>query len=462
MCSALLATCSHIVPEGPVISPLKVWTLIGSLAVALLVLPAATASADVGIAWVGGTVNATADVGPAGFNESYSDNLTIVGQDLAEPGGPCATSDCEAFAQTFIACPGISVEPAIFFGSQTATYPEGTEAINFTASHTGIFPPHCWFDHFVMVVEDINDTTTTQSNSIPASNNVVDGIDATPYVALPTGPPDTCIGLSVLPDHAAGSSESDEELTCEADLAAGKSVLATITDIMSTYGPITVDVWVTYEDPDNPSSNPPPASTIDSIARHIIDDSPSDSDIPTESDTDIETTAKDCQELAVQASLTGAIATGSHDNPCEHLPIFMPGSDVPTVAQADYNAITSTPSWFQLHYRSQADNPGYPGNRGWYRSDPACSGLPSGTSCQEYPYYASLEGGPGANPAVSLTPVNSGENTTEGLRLANMVNTSECHMTSDPVNTPFLVVPLGASQLMGSAAPATDYSCGDQ
>jgi hypothetical protein len=140
--------------------------------------------------------------------------------------------------------------------------------------------------------------------------------------------------------------------------------------------------------------------------------------------------------------------------PCDALAILLPGSDFPTTTTHDWQAIVgggasnSNPAWVRLHYESQADKISSGLSRSWFSSEPECEGLAgTGKSCDEYPFYASTEGGPGA----SLEPVPTSDNSGAGSRYGVFVRT--CGLSSE-LHTPFLVVPMAFA-----GAPPTTHFC---
>lgn len=117
--------------------------------------------------------------------------------------------------------------------------------------------------------------------------------------------------------------------------------------------------------------------------------------------------ARQCVALASWSNVV------SEDN-CRDRPIFSPGSDVIQAAQHDHDAIfgdgvQGRPDWIKLSYVTAAEK-ALTVPRGWYRS--TCQGSGE-TSCDEYPFYTSVEGGPGA----SLRIINAAQNSLEGRLL---------------------------------------------
>lgn len=180
-------------------------------------------------------------------------------------------------------------------------------------------------------------------------------------------------------------------------------------------------------------------------------------------DTEVRTVIEQCRSLLAQygGGLTFAAA-----DPCT-LAIFVPGYDVaqppdtPGAPQGpadhDLSAIASNPNWLQLHYVSQANKGANGLKRDWYKNPKyqtqptVCTdttGGVTGLECDEYPFYTSAEGGPGA----SLLPVDADQNGKEGTILNGMYQRADCHFQSgigpdDTSGTPYLVLPMPSATL---------------
>ncbi len=115
-------------------------------------------------------------------------------------------------------------------------------------------------------------------------------------------------------------------------------------------------------------------------------------------------------------------------------------------AEHDAEAIERRADWVMLNYVSAAErhNAGVP--RGWYGGDPRCAKDESDPrACDEYPYYASAQGGPGA----SLKLIDAEHNAQEGRLYEGFL--SSCMVTS---GDPFLVLPMPSGN-----APPTRRIC---
>jgi hypothetical protein len=113
---------------------------------------------------------------------------------------------------------------------------------------------------------------------------------------------------------------------------------------------------------------------------------------------------------------------------CETLPIFISGDEVPTATQHDIEALDGYPAWIKLNYESSAAKEGKV-SRTWYTGLGGCSGTkPAESSCDEYPFYATQQGGPEDSPEPSLKWVNEEDNSKQGSKYSGFV--SACGMAA--------------------------------
>ena len=150
------------------------------------------------------------------------------------------------------------------------------------------------------------------------------------------------------------------------------------------------------------------------------------------------------------ASEKAAAMTGQ---PCTTMPILFPGFETGAAGMNDLKGILSNPSWFQLTYLSGKDKLATGVSDGWYerkqyrefcKDEPR---RPRGVQCDEFPWYTTVEGGPGAR----LEEVPILENRADGQALRNMQDDFQCQMAfsapgvRDNIGSGtqrFLVVPL--------------------
>jgi hypothetical protein len=166
----------------------------------------------------------------------------------------------------------------------------------------------------------------------------------------------------------------------------------------------------------------------------------------------IRTILRQCQKLVVLAPQAGL-----PKDACSTMPIFATGSDVKEATHHDLQAIASNPSWLTLTYASQAEKLADGFQRTWWSSTHPCASGPSGTSCDEFPYFSSDQGGLNGQSATqpSLRSISSSHNSLQGTHYGNFA-TKKCKLQSAPRGAPerdFIVVPVPFLP--------TSYWCGD-
>jgi hypothetical protein len=145
-----------------------------------------------------------------------------------------------------------------------------------------------------------------------------------------------------------------------------------------------------------------------------------------------------CATQAVLSSVT-AIGSGGKCDVTKYN-VFYPGWDTPATTMHIFDAIGLNPRWANLHRATGS------GSRRWYKSDPACAGSSLLMWCDEYPFYTSLEGGPGA----SLRLVPATEQMSQGGKLSAFYAACKV-IANDPWEGAFGVVP--------GRMPTTTWTC---
>ncbi len=153
--------------------------------------------------------------------------------------------------------------------------------------------------------------------------------------------------------------------------------------------------------------------------------------------------ARACIKAEVAARAAGVI--GPDERPCLEEPVFFPGADAGYAALHDAQAIAERPEWAKLTYISGADKRASGVEARWYtlaaNRTPACPPKPAerGKNCDEYPFFTTVEGGPGA----SLQEVPADENRAEGSALRRMYSDPNGQMEGvGSESTRFFVVSL--------------------
>jgi hypothetical protein len=260
-------------------------------------------------------------------------------------------------------------------------------------------------------------------------------------------------GAAGLGTHNLQSTATDQQLAYDAAIALGK----TAEQAFAAAAGGSVLLWFAHKffSPTpaqpvvvNPPPPPPPPPTpsqtkpqpaaptmsyLDLITEDFIEHNPKTLTWP-----DAQNGARTCIFLTQYAIATGALTGSAADNPCANQTVFLPGGEFPETTQHNWDAIISHPAWINLNWVNQLDR-GATLNREWYRPYVPCAGNITGTSglsCDEYPFYSSAQSGPGA----SLRLVDHSQNIKAGRRYQTF--SGRCKLVSDPVNTPFLVIPM--------------------
>ncbi|HEV7163127.1 MAG TPA: hypothetical protein VGN25_07735, partial [Solirubrobacteraceae bacterium] len=155
---------------------------------------------------------------------------------------------------------------------------------------------------------------------------------------------------------------------------------------------------------------------------------------PEKTEVETEPIAEGCLLLVDAAELDGA-------TDCTLLPIFASGSDVATATEHDLKALGRYPRWVVLNYESSASKEAKE-SRNWYKGLEGCAGTrPEGESCDEYPFFATQQGGGKVSPPASLEWINKTDNSTQGGKYGNFV--TGCSMASrSSTNYAFLGIPM--------------------
>jgi hypothetical protein len=103
---------------------------------------------------------------------------------------------------------------------------------------------------------------------------------------------------------------------------------------------------------------------------------------------------------------------------CISLPIFALGSNIKTATEHAITALYGEhgePKWLILNYESKETKEAKGESREWYRGKSGCEGeTPAEKSCDEYPFFTTLQGGPNGDPLPSLAFINAADNSKQG------------------------------------------------
>ena len=151
----------------------------------------------------------------------------------------------------------------------------------------------------------------------------------------------------------------------------------------------------------------PPEWRAKDVAARIATRNPNllrvDGEVATNAD--VQTITEECLIRASEAGLDGSAD-------CSGLPVFVSGNDVAEAARHDLEALAATPPRpFKLNYLRGGPS-GVP--RQWYASRPECNPLLDATDCDEYPFFATEQGGPQAEILPHLKRIDSAHNRDQG------------------------------------------------
>jgi len=276
-----------------------------------------------------------------------------------------------------------------------------------------------------------------------------DGLDLVRVGLLFGTTTEVCDDLLSYPGtHNESSSATDQWLACDAAVTARKSMSEVLKAVsLSGTG---VLMWLMYEHM-MPTLDPafeapyfevpatmPQAWPVDDLAnRYMLQTRGND-------------ISQDDAAVAAQVCLWYAARDSLSKSACDRMPIFFTGADVNKATTHDAQQIFLHPEWVKLNYEYGAGKAAVQ-DRDWYKREEPCTERPpeEGDQCDEYPFWASEQGGPLARP---LTPhlqwVDGIDNTRQGSKYSGFI--SKCGLTSGTSyadanatgGTAFLVIPL--------------------
>jgi hypothetical protein len=229
--------------------------------------------------------------------------------------------------------------------------------------------------------------------------------------------------------HLDNSTVSDQELACQAGVANRLSMTALLQAVIASgTGTTAVGWWLMHQGTVQVLSPAWPTTPWPDAQVPAIDDLPEVWQGATLGLADhymLQARGADLTQAAAMAIAATCLwdASGiSNDglDVCRTLPIFVTGSDVAEATDHDVEAIASNLEWFKLNYEaSGAKN----GTHSWVRSAAPCDGeTPSGQQCDEYPFFASEQGGPyTSGPRPHLRYIDASDNTLQGTRYSTFI-----------------------------------------
>ncbi len=299
------------------------------------------------------------------------------------------------------------------------------------------------------------------TSSTTATKETTDKVDLVRLGALYAGTSDVCtMLLGYDGTHVGRSSVSDQELACEAAVT-GRETMSNVLRAVAAAGGGTAVLWwlehqvtiqtlspswptTPWPDYDLPAPGALPQvwqGAVINLADHYMIHSK-----------DLTQTA--AETIAAACLWNGSRITNARDD-CANLPIFISGSDVEEATNHDLEAIsglngaTPHPQWAKLNYEASGAKSG---TRNWYRSVAPCDRLGrTEQQCDEYPFWATEQGGPLAPVQPHLKYISRSDNTYQGSRYGSFVTVCGLR-TGTPQSganatggTTFLMIPIPPS-----------------
>lgn len=300
------------------------------------------------------------------------------------------------------------------------------------------------------------------TSSTTGVKETADQIDLVRLGALFAGTSDVCTLLVTFPygSHLAGSSESDQQLACEAGVANRVSMTALLQAIaLSGTGTTAVLWWIEHQQtiqvlsPDWPTTpwpdaQVPPIADLPQVWQGAVINLADHYMLQANG-----TLAQAAAATIAAACLWNASRITDGLDACRTLPVFVTGSDVAEASDHDIRAIAGHPEWVKLNYEYGTGKTAETyQDRYWFRRQDDCLvEHDEDESCDEYPFWASEQGGSLARPLLPhLEYIDTNDNRNQGLKYANFV--TYCGLrTGTPQTganstggTPFLVVPIAS------------------
>jgi len=264
----------------------------------------------------------------------------------------------------------------------------------------------------------------------PKEESALD-LDLVALAARFAGPGAVCEALLTIPGtHLRGASVTDQYLACEAAVAAGLATAAVLAAVAAEDNG-TDSLWGLFDQIAPDPSQPRPVGPVGDIfqdetgqlSRRLLAQN------ATLTQREADAVADRCLRLTARVPRNG-------DRDCSTLPIFASGADVPEPTDHDLRALRSRPVWVGLNYQPRSEKRQY---EGWQNDEPECprGSRPPGQQCDEYPFFATAQGGPLAPLRPDLEFLDGAQNGLQGTRYGQFL--SSCSIAS---GDRFLGVPL--------------------
>lgn len=323
------------------------------------------------------------------------------------------------------------------------------------------------------------------ATELPIGVRVQDGVNidaaATAFAAAAVMRHDPCIeSFPVAPNTDATSSLNDLQQYCETLRAQGIAWGTIANMIAASFGAHWLLVsQATDDDPQAPALDPRPPTPGAPLSPRLPRVEATTEEVLTAlmmqrqritgwEFTDPANARAAARQVVLTCLRMSVLSLASNISPteCGRKAIFAPGHDVLEPAQHDWDAIRVQPSWGELTFATTAEKEGDGYVRGWYNRVAHATDCPdprpvvngAATDCDEYPFFASEEGGSESfdtKPQPSLRIVNAVQNQLEGRLWRNFAYA--CRIPSAPRQSQertVLVIPIIAD---GSTTPTTGW-----
>lgn len=281
------------------------------------------------------------------------------------------------------------------------------------------------------------------TSSTTATKETANKVDLVRLGLVYPTPTDVCETLLTYQGtHFAESTVSDQELACETAVANRDTMSNLLRAVAAAGGGSSVLWWLMHDGTVSQLSTPTAWPDYELPATR---DLPLVWQAPVINVADhykLQERGKDltaeAAEALSRACLWNVSRIGNAREDCANLPVFFSGSDVEEATEHDLEAIAGMnrvaphPEWVKLNYEYGAGKERYQ-NRNWYRSVSPCDvrTIPAGQQCDEYPFWASEQGGdPALVPPPHLRFIDSTDNQYQGSRFGSFV--TSCGLRSGP------------------------------
>lgn len=320
-------------------------------------------------------------------------------------------------------------------------------AVSSSSCYTHITAGHVYY----AIVKDGDGNVFGSSPSYLATSGTTgveqteDGLDLVRIGLMYGSTTEVCDELLSYPGtHNESSSATDQWLACDAAVTE-RMTMSEVLRAVSVSG-TGVLMWLMYEHLaptlDPPFEAPyfevpttmPQAWPVDDLAnRYMLQTRGNDI-----SQDDAAVAGQVCLWYAARASLSKSA--------CDRMPIFFTGADVNKATTHDAQQIFLHPEWIKLNYEAT----GTKANRSWYETQSPCVDGPpeSGEQCDEFPFFASEQGGPLATPLPHLQWIDGIDNRRQGGYYGNFIQSCGLRTGTPQTGanatggTAFLVIPL--------------------